>query len=312
MLADIGMPERERLRRRARSSRSTPDLAHIPVLLLAGAFEPVDEARARQVGCDGVLVKPFEPQLVIARVRELLERSQAATAPTPRHVPAPNGAVPAVAAGPGADEPAPPSSTTPRRSSPARRSAAGAGRLDRRRSASTRRFARRSRRAGHRSDRCRGAATDFARPIARDAARQPDGADRACGRPSPTRRALDAARRRTDGARAGRALSTRRRSPPPAGPYAGVAAARASPTPFDAAARGRAGRAEPACAAATAAEQPVVSDAARRAQVDARGCSSDWPPDRRARRRRRRRRRDVAERLVREEIAPDPNEPLIA
>jgi hypothetical protein len=52
--------------------KGRPDLAHIPVLLLAGAFEPVDEAKAKEAGCDGVLVKPFEPQHVIARVRELL------------------------------------------------------------------------------------------------------------------------------------------------------------------------------------------------------------------------------------------------
>ena len=49
------------------------DLEHIPVLLLAGAFEPVDQARAEQVRCDGVLIKPFEPRQVIERVRELLE-----------------------------------------------------------------------------------------------------------------------------------------------------------------------------------------------------------------------------------------------
>ena len=47
--------------RSRRSSRKSANL-HIPVLLLAGAFEPVDQARARRVGCDSVLVKPFEPQ----------------------------------------------------------------------------------------------------------------------------------------------------------------------------------------------------------------------------------------------------------
>ena len=45
--------------------RQSPRLAHIPVVLLTGAFEPVDEARAAAAGCDGVLAKPFEPQLVI-------------------------------------------------------------------------------------------------------------------------------------------------------------------------------------------------------------------------------------------------------
>ena len=52
--------------------KNHPDFKHIPVLLLAGAFEPVDDAKAKEVGCDGVLVKPFEPQHVIARVRELI------------------------------------------------------------------------------------------------------------------------------------------------------------------------------------------------------------------------------------------------
>src|SRR5687767_5454662 len=52
--------------------KGNPQLAHIPVLLLTGAFEPIDESRARAVGCDGVLVKPFEPQMVINRVKDLL------------------------------------------------------------------------------------------------------------------------------------------------------------------------------------------------------------------------------------------------
>jgi hypothetical protein len=52
--------------------KNDPALSHIPVLLLTGAFEPVDEARASAVRCDGVLAKPFEPQLLIGRVKELL------------------------------------------------------------------------------------------------------------------------------------------------------------------------------------------------------------------------------------------------
>lgn len=71
ILADVGMPERDGYEVAAHV-KGNPDLAHIPVLLLTGAFEPVDEARARQSGCDGVLVKPFEPQMVINRVKDLL------------------------------------------------------------------------------------------------------------------------------------------------------------------------------------------------------------------------------------------------
>jgi CheY-like chemotaxis protein len=71
VLADIGMPTPDGYEV-AEFVKRDPRLAHVPVLLLTGAFEPVDAARARSIGCDGVLVKPFEPQLVISRVRELL------------------------------------------------------------------------------------------------------------------------------------------------------------------------------------------------------------------------------------------------
>jgi CheY-like chemotaxis protein len=71
VLADVGMPARDGYEV-ASFVKNTPDLAHIPVLLLTGAFEPVDEARATAVHCDGVLAKPFEPQLLIGRVKELL------------------------------------------------------------------------------------------------------------------------------------------------------------------------------------------------------------------------------------------------
>ena len=71
VLADVGMPERDGYEVAA-FIKNSPELAHIPVLLLTGAFEPIDEARARSVGCDGVLVKPFEPQMVINRVKDLL------------------------------------------------------------------------------------------------------------------------------------------------------------------------------------------------------------------------------------------------
>lgn len=71
VLADVGMPERDGFEVAA-FVKQDPELRHIPVLLLTGAFEPVDENRVRGVGCDGVLVKPFEPQLLIARVKELL------------------------------------------------------------------------------------------------------------------------------------------------------------------------------------------------------------------------------------------------
>jgi CheY-like chemotaxis protein len=75
VLADVGMPEKNGYEVAA-FIKGNPALAHIPVVLLTGAFEPVDEGRARAVGCDGVLVKPFEPQIVISRVKDLLAGRQ--------------------------------------------------------------------------------------------------------------------------------------------------------------------------------------------------------------------------------------------
>ena len=71
VLADTGMPERDGYEV-AEFVKRDVSRRHIPVVLLTGAFEPVDEARAESIGCNGVLVKPFEPQQVVAKVLELL------------------------------------------------------------------------------------------------------------------------------------------------------------------------------------------------------------------------------------------------
>jgi len=80
VLADAGMPGKNGYEV-ARYIKQSPHLAHIPVLLLTGAFEPLDEEKAREAGCDGVLAKPFEPHLVIGRVKDLLARSRDAAGP---------------------------------------------------------------------------------------------------------------------------------------------------------------------------------------------------------------------------------------
>ena len=74
VLVDVGMPGKSGYEVAAYVKQS-PRLSHIPVVLLTGAFEPVDEARAAGAGCDGVLAKPFEPHMVIGRVKELLGTS---------------------------------------------------------------------------------------------------------------------------------------------------------------------------------------------------------------------------------------------
>jgi len=79
VLADIGMPGKDGFEVAA-FAQSRPDLAGMPVVLLTGAFDTLDEARVAEVGAAAVLVKPFEPQMVIAKVRQLLSGRPASTA----------------------------------------------------------------------------------------------------------------------------------------------------------------------------------------------------------------------------------------
>jgi CheY-like chemotaxis protein len=102
VLADVDMPGRDGYEVAA-FVKDDPSLQHIPVLLLTGAFEPVDDDRVRLVRCDGVLAKPFEPQLLISRVKELL-RGVTMSPATPVKAPAiVQSAAPSANAGPGPD-----------------------------------------------------------------------------------------------------------------------------------------------------------------------------------------------------------------
>ena len=92
VLVDVEAPELDGYGVAAYMKKS-PRLKNVPVLLLAGAFEPVDEKRAASIGVEGVLVKPFEPQQLVSRVTELLTpppaksggRKSAAAAPAEAH-----------------------------------------------------------------------------------------------------------------------------------------------------------------------------------------------------------------------------------
>jgi CheY-like chemotaxis protein len=82
VLADVDMPKRDGYEVAA-YVKTRPKLAHIPVVLLTGAFEPVDEARAAEAGSSDVLAKPFEPQMVINRVKQLLGKKREETHDAP-------------------------------------------------------------------------------------------------------------------------------------------------------------------------------------------------------------------------------------
>ncbi len=82
VLADISMPVKDGFEVAA-FVKGHPTLGHVPVILLTGAFEPVDEARVAAVGAASVLAKPFEPQVLVARVRDLLRSAKPGTLSTP-------------------------------------------------------------------------------------------------------------------------------------------------------------------------------------------------------------------------------------
>ena len=64
--------------------KQDPALQHVPVLLLAGSFEPFDEDKARSCKADAWIEKPFESQNLIDKVAELLCASpESAAAPAP-------------------------------------------------------------------------------------------------------------------------------------------------------------------------------------------------------------------------------------
>jgi len=75
VLADVFMPVRNGYEV-CQFVKQDPALAHIPVILLVGAFDPLDEQEAQRVGADGVLKKPFvPPDPLIAMVKAALTRA---------------------------------------------------------------------------------------------------------------------------------------------------------------------------------------------------------------------------------------------
>jgi CheY-like chemotaxis protein len=75
VLADVFMPVRNGYEV-CRYVKEDPSLAHTPVILLVGAFDPLDEQEAQRVGADGVLKKPFvPPDPLIAMVKSALTRA---------------------------------------------------------------------------------------------------------------------------------------------------------------------------------------------------------------------------------------------
>lgn len=73
VLADVNMPGLDgyRICEKIKQNAATKN---IPVILLAGSFEPFDEAEARRVGADDFLIKPFQSiRQLVSKVSDLLD-----------------------------------------------------------------------------------------------------------------------------------------------------------------------------------------------------------------------------------------------
>ena len=81
VLADVFMPVRNGYEV-CKYVKEDSTLSHIPVILLVGAFDPLDEQEAQRVGADGVLKKPFvPPDPLISMVKSALARAGVSLGP---------------------------------------------------------------------------------------------------------------------------------------------------------------------------------------------------------------------------------------
>ncbi len=71
VLADIDMPRMNGYQL-CEKIKANPGTRKVPVILLAGAFEPIDEELARNVGAEDYIIKPFESQELISKINAVL------------------------------------------------------------------------------------------------------------------------------------------------------------------------------------------------------------------------------------------------
>lgn len=100
ILADVVMPDKNGYEVCEEIKRN-PATASIPVVLLAGTFEPFDRERATRLGCDAIVSKPFDSRELYRKVELLVAaRSQPAAASASAPAPEPATTSPLAAAVP--------------------------------------------------------------------------------------------------------------------------------------------------------------------------------------------------------------------
>jgi CheY-like chemotaxis protein len=81
ILADVVMPEKNGYEV-CEEIKKNPATAGIPVLLLAGTFEPFDRERAERLKCDAIVSKPFDSHQLYRQVESLLANRMPGARPT--------------------------------------------------------------------------------------------------------------------------------------------------------------------------------------------------------------------------------------
>ena len=71
ILLDLVMPDKTGYEV-CEALRAEPTLQGVPIVLLAGSFEGIDRERSAQAGANDVVSKPFESQVLIGKVKQLL------------------------------------------------------------------------------------------------------------------------------------------------------------------------------------------------------------------------------------------------
>ncbi len=77
VIADVAMPGKNGYAV-CEAVKKDPQLKDIPVLLLSGTFEPLNDDEARRVGADDHIAKPFESQDFLDKVKALLDKAPSA------------------------------------------------------------------------------------------------------------------------------------------------------------------------------------------------------------------------------------------
>jgi CheY-like chemotaxis protein len=80
VLADVSLPGKDGYEV-CEFVKTSPDLLHVPVLLVGSDLEPYHEQRGARVRADGILKKPFTHQELIAMVKKLTGQGKAPASP---------------------------------------------------------------------------------------------------------------------------------------------------------------------------------------------------------------------------------------